>query len=185
MQSCSLTAFLVLCLAHSLSTMCCHPDTFHLPFVFCNTRDSIWKRKICLFEDKSKLFYSLKDAHSDCMIFSLSLLKISKFHQLWNSKRWMLLVMEKGFLHPTWRSGIDLRHVGDLQLCSGCNECLWFVRYSASNERGQVMLVIMYCVPWKRRAPTMIRQFPTRVSISNWLEREALHDDALCWVGLI
>ena len=120
--------------------------------VFCNTRDCIWKRKIGigLFEDKSKFLYLLIDAHSDsdCMTFLLSLQKINKFYQLRNSKRRMLLVMEKGFLRPTWHSGIDRRHVGDFQLCSGCNVCLWFVRYSASNKRGHVMLVIMCYIPW-------------------------------------
>ena len=59
------------------------------------------KRKIWLFEDKRKLLYSSIDAHSDCTIFLLTLRKISKIHQLWNSKCQMLLVMEKGFLHPT------------------------------------------------------------------------------------
>ena len=70
-------------------------------FVFCNTRDCIWKRKIGigLFEDKSKFLYLLIDAHSDsdCMTFLLSLQKINKFYQLRNSKRRMLLVMEKAF----------------------------------------------------------------------------------------
>jgi len=69
--------------------------------VLCNTHDCIWKRKIWLFEGKSKLLDSSIDAHSNCTIFLLSLQKISKFYQLRNSKRWMLFVIEKGFLHAT------------------------------------------------------------------------------------
>jgi len=71
MLECNLAFYqlIISCLAHSLSSMCCYPDAFHLCLrrcvarfrhrrycsVFCSTHDCIRKRKIGLFEDKSQL----------------------------------------------------------------------------------------------------------------------------------
>ena len=50
------------------------------------------------------------------------------------------LVVEKGFLHHTWHLGIDLRHVDDLQLCSGRDVlvCVW-VWVAAAADFGGTM----------------------------------------------
>ena len=54
--------------------------------------------------------------------------------------------------------GVDLRHVGDLQLCSGCNLCLLFVKYSVGNARAPTVLVIMcYQIRQIKRVQPMMR----------------------------
>jgi hypothetical protein len=149
--------------------------------------DCIQRRKIGLFADKSQLQYSLIDAHSDCMIFSLSLQKVRKFYQLWNSKHRMLLVVEKVFLHPSWRPGIDLGHVGDLQLCSGCDVSCWFVRYSVSNSTTSHKRPDNFG-DHVSPAPVNMARVTNDVPVSdqgfhipNWPEGAALNNELLCW----
>ena len=95
--------------------------------------------------DTNLFLHATIDAHSDCPNFVLTCRKSASFISYRNNRQqhWMLLVEDKCLFHPKKCLEIDIRHVGHLQLCSGCDITLFLWRYCVGNKKGLTILAIM------------------------------------------